>query len=145
MLTIAAVAGGATAVVIAEQELSSAVLRNVVIALAVAAVLYGGKWVWKAILRQMREEITSVNQDAVDALGVTLGRKIDDLSTRNDEQHKENGERLGSLEAEVRNVVREQDEQKRRLDDGSTAMKSLLGQLDLLAGDVAALRSRTSA
>lgn len=143
MVTIAGVTGvaaGAGIVALVEQRLSSDIARAVIIAVAVLAFTALAKWLWKAILRQMHATISEVNQGAIDELGASIGKKIDDLSERNDQQHRDTAEQLGALEHQVRDVVRVQDQQAKRLDDGSTAMKSLLGQLDVLAADVAALR-----
>lgn len=148
MVTIAGVTGvaaGAGIVALVEQRLSSDVFRAVVIAIAVLVFSALAKWLWKAILRQMHATIKDVNQGAIDELGAAIGKKIDDLSTRNDEQHRDTAGQLGALEQQVRDVVRVQDEQAQRLNDGSTTMKSLLGQLDVLAADVAALRQPPAA
>jgi uncharacterized membrane protein YccC len=147
VVTIAGVTGvaaGAGIVALVEQRLSSDIARAVIIAFAVLTFTALAKWLWKAILRQMHATISDVNQGAIDELGASIGKKIDDLSTRNDQQHRDTAEQLGALEEQVRDVVRVQDEQAKRLDDGSTAMKSLLGQLNVLATDVAALRSPQS-
>jgi hypothetical protein len=144
VVTIAGVTGvaaGAGIVALVEQRLSSDIARAVIIALAVLTFTALAKWLWKAILRQMHATISDVNQGAIDELGASIGKKIDDLSTRNDQQHRDTADQLGALEEQVRDVVRVQDEQANRLNDGSTAMKSLLGQLNVLAADVAALRS----
>lgn len=148
VLTVAAatgVAAGAGVVALAEQRMSSDIARAVIIAVAVLACTALAKWLWKAILRQMHATITDVNQGAIDELGAAIGKKIDDLSERNDQQHRDTAEQLGALEYQVRDVVRVQDEQAKRLDDGSTAMKSLLGQIDALAKHVGALRQQPPA
>lgn len=141
MLTVAGIAAGTGLVVVAEQRLSTDAGRAVVIAVAVAAGVALVKWVWKAILRQLRTEVQHANQPSIDEMRAELGRKIDDLSARNDEQHKENGDRLGALEEQMSDVVQVQKDQNDRLNRGSESMRSLLEQIDALAVEVSSLRA----
>lgn len=99
-------------------------------AVAVAVVTAAAKWLWKAILRQMRAEIVAVNKDSIDA----LGGKIDALADRNDEQHAEIEGRVAVVEA---NTEIHAD----RLDKGADRMAGIVATLETLQQAVAALRT----
>lgn len=99
-------------------------------AIAVAVVTAAAKWLWKAILRQMRAEIVAVNKDSIDA----LGGKIDALADRNDEQHAEIEGRVAVVEA---NTEIHAD----RLDKGADRMAGIVATLETLQQAVAALRT----
>jgi len=111
--------------------------RAASIAVGVAATVAVARWVWKAILRQMRAEIVSVNQASIDALGM----KIDALADRNDNQHAENGSRLEHIEGRVAVVEANSTIHAERLDRGSERMDTILSTLDTLQAAVSALRT----
>lgn len=106
-------------------------------AVAAAVVTAAAKWLWKAILRQMRAEIVAVNQASIDA----LGGKIDALADRNDEQHAENGARLQHIEGRVAVVEANTEIHADRLDKGADRMAGIVATLETLQQAVAALRT----
>lgn len=134
------------------ESLSHDTGRAATIAVGVAAAVAVARWTWKAILRQMRAEITAVNQvsldkvaegnsAAVSQLSIDIGHKIDELARRNDVQHSENGRRLSLLETRVHGVEQGQDVSAAQVAAGASAVQALIGHLATLQSDVASLRT----
>lgn len=135
-----AIVGAGTASGLLAASLTHEAGRAAFIGLAVVAAGAAGRWVWKAILRQMKAEIREAAQPNQDALEQAIGKRIEELSQRNDEQHGETAERLNSIEQRVAVVEANTQIHADRLDRGGTRMDDLIQALSELAGTVHELR-----
>ena len=134
IVTPAAIAGTGTASGLIAATLTHDIGRAAAIAVGVAFVMALARWLWKAILRQMRAEIQAANQPNMDGLEAAIGRRIDSLRT-------ETADRLDSMEHRFAVVEANTQIHAQRLDSGAERMAEIRETLDGLAADVAALRS----
>lgn len=125
----------------AENQIVLDVWRALAVALALGCAGASMRWVWKAILRQMRAEIREAAQPNSDSLEEAITKKIDELSDRNDHQHTENAERLQHIEERVAVVEANTKIHADRLDSGAGRMAAIFKSLEQLQTDVSALRS----
>jgi malic enzyme len=95
------------------------------------------KWLWGAIVRQIKAAIVEVDNDRY----TTLTQSITALSQSNEAQHAENGQRLDRIEHRVAVVERNIAIHATRLDDGSKRMAEIISKLGDLSSDVGRLRS----
>lgn len=136
----ATIVGAGTASGLVAASLTHDAGRAAFIGIAVVATGALARWLWKAILRQMRAEIQAANQPNQDALEQAIGKRIDDLATRNDMQHAETAERLGSIEHRFAVVEANTQIHAERLDRGAERMSTMFAALDELQDAVKSLR-----
>lgn len=111
--------------------------RTAVLGLVGLVVIACAKWLWGAIVRQIKAAIVEVDNDRY----TTLTQSITALSQSNEAQHAEIGQRLDRIEHRVAVVERNIAIHATRLDDGSKRMAEIIDKLGVLSTDVGQLRT----
>lgn len=111
--------------------------RTAVLGLVGLVVIACAKWLWGAIVRQIKAAIVEVDNDRY----TTLTQSITALSQSSEAQHAENGQRLDRIEHRVAVVERNIAIHATRLDDGSKRMAEIIDKLGVLSTDVGQLRT----
>lgn len=111
--------------------------RTAVLGLVGLVVIACAKWLWGAIVRQIKAAIVEVDNDRY----TTLTQSITALSQSNEAQHAEIGQRLDRIEHRVAVVERNIAIHATRLDDGSKRMAEIIDKLGVPSTDVGRLRT----
>lgn len=111
--------------------------RTAVLGLVGLVVIACAKWLWGAIVRQIKAAIVEVDNDRY----TSLTESINALSQGNETQHAENGQRLDGIEHRVAVVEHNTEIHATRLDDGSKRMAQIIAALTDLSTDVGRLRT----
>lgn len=89
---------GTAGAVFAVETLASETGRAVVIGLAVLAAGATGRWIWRAIVRQLGAEVTSRVQAELVTFEHGQNERIKALTEQSERRHAEHGSRLAALE-----------------------------------------------
>lgn len=111
--------------------------RTAVLGLVGLVVIACAKWLWGAIVRQIKAAIIDTDSDRY----TKLAESIAALSQSNETQHAENGRRLDGIEQRQAVVEANTAIHATRLDDGSKRMAEIISKLGDLSSDVGRLRS----